>query len=352
MLEQDRSHILAQTEGLWDELRGERIFITGGTGFVGSWLLDAFCAANRAHALNARAVVLTRDPERFRTREPELANDPAVELLQGFLADFALPPGAFSFVIHAGNEEQRPPAPPAPIEWFEGELRTTRRVLDFAVQAKTVRFLYTSSGAAYGPQPADLRCLDEEYPKAPQPTETGIRATYSQAQRVQEFACASYADVYGLRTVIARLFTFVGPRLPLNRNFAVGNFIGDVLAGRSIRIAGDGTPLRSYLYAADLAIWLWTMLLRVKSKRIYNVGSPDALSIRELAERVKETTGTPHEIIVEGRPVPGALPSRYVPSVERAESELGLRPLISLTEGIARTYEWHSAARRSADRRP
>lgn len=347
MLEQDRSHILAQTEGLWDDLRGERIFITGGTGFVGSWLLDAFCAANRAHALNARAVVLTRDPERFRRREPELGNDPAVELLQGDGTSFVFPAGEFAFVIHAAVEE---PDRVDPLRQFKRDLETTWRVLDFAGGAKTTRVLFTSTGGVYGTQPPELASLDEEYTGAPLTTDVGH--TYWQAKRASELACAAATSGGRPAAVIARLFAFIGPRLPLDLNFAAGNFIGDVLAGRAIRITGDGTPLRSYLYAADLAIWLWTMLLRGEPGRVYNVGSPEALSIRELAERVVAATGSRTEIIVEGRAAPGALPSRYVPSVERAERELGLRPLISLTEGIARTYEWHSAARRSADRRP
>lgn len=348
MLEQDRSHILAQTEGLWEDLRGERIFITGGTGFVGSWLLDAFCAANRAHALDARALVLTRDPERFRTREPELANDPAVELLQGEATAFAFPAGTFAFVVHGVVE---PTDPEDPLRQLKADQKMTWHVLDFAMRAGTKRLLFTSTGGVYGQQPNTLATVDENYPGAPLTTD--LVHTYWQAKRASELACVAAAQKGTLSAIIARLFTFVGPRLPLDLNFAVGNFVGDVLAGRPIQIAGDGTPLRSYLYAADMAIWLWTILLRGRSARIYNVGSSEALSIRELAERVVEATGSQHGIGPLGStPVPGALPSRYVPSVERAESELGLRPLISLTEGIARTYEWHSAARRSADRRP
>jgi dTDP-glucose 4,6-dehydratase len=124
-------------------------------------------------------------------------------------------------------------------------------------------------------------------------------------------------------------------------NFAIGNFVRDVLAGVPVRIDGDGTPYRSYLYAADLAVWLWTLLVQGKSARPYNVGSGDEVSIAELARAVVENTapGTPIEI--SQKPVPGVPASRYVPSVERARIELELVPLIPLDEAIRRMYRWN-----------
>jgi len=133
----------------------------------------------------------------------------------------------------------------------------------------------------------------------------------------------------------------VGPLLPLDANFAVGNFIGDALRGGPVRIAGDGTPYRSYLYAADLAIWLWTVLLRGKGAYPYNIGSPQAFTIAELARTVISVVAPGASVEIAGKPVPGAAPARYVPSTARAERGLGLRPLISMEEGIRRTSSWH-----------
>ena len=333
---------------MWDALRGERIFVTGGTGFVGTALVEAFVAANAAHDLGARIVLLTRDAARFAARAPHLANDRAVELVAGDAVDFAPPRGRFAFVVHAATERYHAADAARPLSVFERDLAATRRVLELAREAGAARFLFTSSGAVYGRQPADLANVPEDYPGAPGTTEAGTE--YGQSKRASEFACASYARVFGVGAVIARLFTFVGPHLALDEGYAVGDFLRDVLAGRAIRIAGDGTAVRSYLYSADLAIWLWTMLLRGTPGRAYNAGSPHAVSIRELAAAVAAAVapGTPVEVAREA--VPGRAGPRYVPCTRRAEDELGLRVRVPLRDALVRTYEFLERSRTSPAR--
>jgi len=335
----DREHMLTGVGARWDALRGRRIFLTGGTGFVGTWLIEAFAHANGALGLGARLVVLTRDPEHFAERVPHLAHDPAIDLHRGDIRSFGAPKGPFAFAIHAATEAPFVPTPAQPLGVVDADVAGTRRVLDFARDAGAERLLFTSSGAAYGPQPAALTHVPETYLGGPLTTD--IAAAYGHGKRLSEFACTSYARLFGFEAVIARLFAFVGAYLPLDANFAVGNFIGDALAGRPIRIAGDGTPRRSYLYGADLAIWLWTMLLTAQGGRIYNVGSPYDVSIRELAEVVVEATGARGGIQVVGTPIPGAPPLRYVPDTSLAQRELGLRANVSLQDGIRRTFDWH-----------
>ena len=138
----------------------------------------------------------------------------------------------------------------------------------------------------------------------------------------------------GLEAKIARCFAFVGPHLNRGIHFAIGNFIQNCLDGKPITINGDGTPLRSYLYADDLVEWLFAILQRGESGRPYNVGSDHAVSIRELAETVRKVMGSNSDIIVEGAPKVGEEPSVYVPSIERTRSELGLEVKVSLEDAI------------------
>ena len=171
-----------------------------------------------------------------------------------------------------------------------------------------------------------------------------MNSAYGQGKRISEFICSLYARQFGFATVIARLFAFSGPYLPLDLNFAIGNFIRDVMAGGPVRIGGDGTPYRSYLYAADMAIWLLVLLVHGQSSRPYNVGSGEDITITELAEAVVQNTQPDIEIEIARDPVPGQPPMRYVPCVDRVCTELGLRPHISLAESIRRMYEWNLAA--------
>lgn len=343
-LARDREHILARTAGLWDDLRGERIFVTGGTGFVGTWLVEGFVAANAALHLGARIVLLSRNPSRFRARAPHLAGDSAVELIHGDAVDFAGPDGRFPFVVHAATERSHPADAQRPLSIFDRDLLATRRVLEFGQQRGLRRLLFTSSGAVYGVQPPDLAHVPETYAGSPDPTD--VDAVYGHSKRTSEFACVAYARVFGFSAVIARLFAFVGPHLPLDNGYAVGNFLRDVLEGRPIRIAGDGTPLRSYLYAADLSIWLWTLLLRGTAGRAYNVGSDEQMSIGMLAERIASTLAPGTTIETARVPNPEARPSRYVPATARATDELGLRRWIELDDALHRTYDYHCAFRK------
>ncbi len=340
-LANDLDHILQHTASLWDELRGKRIFMTGGTGFFGCWLLESFAWANDKLGLHASAWVLTRNPEAFRLKAPHLANHPAIRFHVGDVRSFEFPAGEFSHIIHAATESNIQSADPDPVALFEANIRGTHRTLEFARLHGVRSFLLTSSGAVYGRQPPSITHITEDYSGAPETVDTGT--AYGHGKRVSEFMCATFAHRYGLQVAIARCFAFVGPYLPLDSNYAIGNFIRDALQGESIRVKGDGTPYRSYLYAADLAIWLWTLLFKGQPCHPYNVGSEVDLTICDLAHQVAHVIA-PHIPIHISKPtVTGRPPERYVPSTQRALTELGLTASIALPDAIQRTASWYSS---------
>jgi dTDP-glucose 4,6-dehydratase len=335
----DLDHILNETRTLWDEVRDKRIFITGGTGFFGCWLLESFSHINRHLGLNARATILTRDSGGFVRKCPHLADDPALAFHTGDVRNFSLPEDEFDYVIHAATETTGKQAVERPLDMLATIIDGTERVLDLARTRGVRKFLLTSSGAVYGKQPASMTHVPEDYLGGPDPLDPA--SVYAEGKRVSEQMCALDATHGSVEIKIARCFAFVGPHLPLDAHFAIGNFIGDVLAGRLIRINGDGTPRRSYLYASDLAIWLWTMLFRAPNLMPVNVGSSDDLSILELAQAVVRSLDASTEIEVAKSPTHGAAVARYVPSVDRAKATLGLRQTVSLQEAIRRTAQWH-----------
>jgi dTDP-glucose 4,6-dehydratase len=343
---EDLNLILSCTRDLWTEMRGEQIFITGGTGFIGCWLVESFSHINRVEGLGARATILTRNPAAFLEKCPHLASDSSITLLTGDVRDFAFPQGDFKYVIHAATESVVRKTPVSRIELLDTILRGTHRVLDFAATHGSSKLLLTSSGAIYGSQPSDLMQIPEDFRGAPNVLDPA--SVYGEGKRVAEHLCALYAAESKLECKIARCFAFIGPHLPLDAHFAIGNFICDALQKKSIRIQGDGTPMRSYLYAADLALWLWTILFRGVFARAYNVGSDQSVSIFELAQEVIATLRPESQIEVMRKAFPGAPILRYVPETKRALEELGLKQHINLREAILRTAAWHGYQGRNA----
>ena len=336
---QDLDSILEQTAPLWEEVRGRRIFLTGGTGFFGCWLLESFCYANEELHLGAKICVLTRDPHAFAEKCPHLTSHPAVTLHEGDVRRFNFPEGEFHFFVHAATDSTATKAPVQPFETFSTVVAGTERVLQFAATHGKPKFLLTSSGAVYGNQPAEMSHVPESWNGSPNPLEVG--SAYAESKRTSELLCALYHNQYGVECKVARCWAFCGPHLPLDQHFAIGNFIGDVLADRPIQIQGDGTPRRSYLYAADLAVWLWTILFRAPTLVPFNVGSAHDVSILELAQTVAATLDPKTEIRIAKQVVPGATPRRYVPSVDRARTLLGLSEAVSLESAIRKTAKWY-----------
>ena len=273
---------------------------------------------------------------------PHLAGEPSIKLIQGDVRSFSFPEEQFDCIIHAAAPTSAD-AGGQPLELLSTLVDGTERMVSFARSHGTKRFLLISSGAVYGRQPQNLSHIPEDYLGGPDWLTPA--AAYGEGKRVSELMCSVHAQETNIEFTIARCFTFVGPHLPLDQHFAIGNFIGDALAGRSIKILGDGLPLRSYLYMADLAIWLWTMLLRAprleSNLQVYNVGSAEAISIRALAGEVIETLDPSLKVEIGTQPSACTSLLQYVPDVKRAETQLGLRQRIGLREAIRRTAAWY-----------
>jgi len=332
---EDLEHVLSHTRSLWEHLRGGRIFVTGATGFFGIWLLESFAFANKSLDLGAKLVGLSRDPNAFYAKAPHLAQESSIALHRGDVRDFNFPQGSFTHVIHAGTTSS---VPVPPSEMLDTIIRGTKRTLEFAVAAGAKRFLFLSSGAVYGKQPPEMTYIPETYLGSPDPMDPN--SAYGEGKRVGELLCAIALKEHGLETTIARCFAFVGPHLLLDAHFAIGNFIRDAMKGEPIKVK-DGTPYRSYLYAADLAVWLWTILFSGKACHPYNVGSDQEITIAGLAKTVASIFNNSVKIHSTSTPDPRSPVSRYVPSVGRAESEMGLRVLVPLNQSILRMAAWH-----------
>jgi len=318
----------------WRLLAGQKIFLTGGTGVFGKALLRHHLSSECSAA--CEIAVLSRNPEQFLAAYPEFSGHSSITLLKGDIQHRNSLPWdqTFTHVLHAATASTIGPSL-TPLQRYDQIVDGTRNILDMAVATGARRFLLTSSGAIYGPQPADLAAIPEDWPGSPPLSESST--AYGQAKRAAEHLCALVGEQHGLETVVARCFAFVGPDLPLNVHFAIGNFIRDALTADAITVSGDGTPLRTYLDHSDLAHWLFTLLEHGRPGQAYNVGSHEVISIAGLAHLVRDVLAPDKPVRILGQPDPSAARNRYVPAIHKAQQELGLNVSIPLVEAIRRS---------------
>lgn len=326
------SRIWNHDRSLWERLRSQRIFVTGGTGFFGRSLLDVVSSLNAENHLNLGLTVLTRDIVSFQKKFPRYSNSDWLEFVQGEVENFEFPDGNFDQILHFATPASATLNLEDPLRMFNIIVDGSRRVLEFSRYAKVKNVLLASSGAVYGRQPVEILNLPEDYLGAPATDSNG--SAYGEAKRVAELLGNLYSSKYGFGHKTARCFAFVGPHLDRSGTFAIGNFIGDSLAERDIEIKGDGTALRSYLYADDLILWLFKILIDGKNQQAYNVGSDVSLSIENLGKEVVSALGSTSSVKVRGYSPSDVLPERYVPSIKKAVSELNLKVLTPLAEAI------------------
>lgn len=315
-------------------LAGQRLFLTGGTGFVGSWLLELLAWANFRLRLDLRLTILTRKPEHFAQAMPHISAETNVEIVNGDIREFAYPSGTFAAVIHGAASSDNAWNTSHPSEAVETIVSGTLRTLRFAEESGARRLLFLSSGAVYGRQLGRLP-VSEEHPGAPVIAGTADSA-YGEAKRTAEVLALLYGE-RGLDVIRARIFSAYGPYLPLSTHFAIGNFIRDALLGRPVTVRGDGSPVRSYAYGADLAVGLLSCLTRGVPGHAYNIGGDEPTSLGELAQLVAALSNPPVPVRFLDEPVSS---DWLVPDISRARDELGFTPCVTLEQGIAATMGW------------
>ncbi len=319
-------------------LCNRRLFITGGTGFLGRSLLDYLVECAADPAANFQATVLSRDPDTFLQRFPQFRSLPWLTFVSGDLNRLPSAAANYTDLIHAAADTHHHRDP---LEWLDQLVGGTRCLLDFACAMHVQRFLFVSSGAVYGPQCADGLALSEDLLQAPLPTD--ISAVYAQGKRMAEHLCALYSAHRQLSCVIARCFALISSHIPLDGPYAAGNFIREALAADrlSITVSSDGTAIRTYLDGRDAAHWLFTLLERGEPGEAYNVGSDTPVTIHELAKVVVEQLAPGKTVFIMQENSKGPR-SVYVPDISKAR-ELGLRVETSLRQSIALAALPHQA---------
>lgn len=333
----DLDHILSAAKSEFLEFKDKTLFITGGTGFLGKWLVESLLYANDQFDLHCKLILLSRNPNNFKRDFPHLGNHQSVKLLEGDIATFSIPEQDIDVLIHAAADADSAFHSSNPELTFNSIVEGTKRVIDCAKIKNVKQLLYFSSGAVYGKMPPSMEGFSEDYTGAPDCLLAS--SSYGEGKRVSEFLLSVYGRESSCQIKIARLFSFIGPYMPLDGSFAAGNFIRDALDGKNIHIQGDGTPLRSFLYAADFVVWSMKVLISGKHLRPYNLGASQAYSIRELAETVASLVKGAN-VEVAKTPCENSPRASYYPNTLRAKEELGVGESFCLSGSVNKTINY------------
>jgi dTDP-glucose 4,6-dehydratase len=303
-----------------------RVLITGAAGFLGSHLTDRFLADG--HEVVGVDNFITGNPENV----AHLMGDPRFELIHHNISTFTYVAGHLDGVLHFAS-------PASPIDYLEHPIPTlkvgalgTHNALGLA-KAKRARFFLASTSEVYG-DPL-MHPQREDYWGNVNPI--GPRGVYDEAKRFAEAITMAYHRYHGIDTRIVRIFNTYGPRMRPNDGRVVSNLIVQALRGEPLTIYGDGSQTRSFCYVSDEVEGLYRLFMRGDSMPT-NIGNPDEYTVKQLAEMVKELTGTPAPIAFRELPVDD--PKVRRPDITRAKTMLDWTPAVPLREGLNRTIEY------------
>lgn len=322
------------------KLRGECILITGGTGFMGTWLVEMVAFLNDNYNFNTKLILLSERAQNFRAKAPHLAMRKDVELVECDVRNVMEIPDEITYIIHAAASPDNRLHASDPLKTMHVISKGTDAILRAAVRLPNLKkLLNISSGLIYGPQPLELEALSEGSYGG---FDCGsVASAYVEAKRFAETLCSAYRSQYKMAIITARPFAFIGPYQLLDKPWAINNFIRDSLMGGPIRILGDGETVRSYMYPSDMAFWLLRILVDGTSGLAYNVGSPHGVTLRQLAEKIASNFPDKPKIISHVAGDRALHRSRLVPDVTLAQKSLGLSIKVDIDEAIRRTLLWY-----------
>lgn len=340
MITQDCAEV---TQGLTGSLAGLKkttVLITGGTGFMGTWLCSMLAFLNDRHGWDTKIILLSQSANNFSAKAPHLALRKDVTLMEKDVRNVVDIDADVNFIIHAAASPDNRMHSSDPLKVLDIIAKGTDAMLAVAARLSDLRkFLNISSGLIYGPQPLDMDGLSEDFHSGPDCD--SIVSVYPEAKRFAETLSAAYRTQFKIPVVTARPFAFIGPYQLLDKPWAVNNFLRDSLKGGPIRILGDEKTVRSYMYPSDMAFWLLRILAEGKPGLAYNVGSPHAITLKGLAEKIAGKFPVPPRIVHDGPLAGNARCSKFVPDVTRAMSTLGLNLKVDIDKALDRTLLWH-----------
>jgi len=338
IVQRDCEEVCDELSKQLESLKGSTILITGGTGFMGTWISEIAAYLNDKFDYNLKLYLLSRYAYKFKEIAPHLALRHDISLISNDIANVFELPDDIDYIIHAASSPDNRLNASNPMKVYRTNVIGTNALLETASRLSTLkRVLNVSSGLIYGAQPVDLTGIREDFLGGPD-TNTAM-STYVEGKRMAEVLCSIYRSQQRMDIVTVRPFAFIGPYQKLDQPWAIINFISDAINGGPIRILGDGQTIRSYMYPSDMVAWILNILVNGQCGNAYNVGSDDEITLIDLARNIASFFPQKLEISSNLAPVSNRK-SRLIPDVSCVENALKLRAVVKLEEALKRSIEW------------
>lgn len=332
----------AEQLGVRSKLGFQHITVTGGTGFLGTWIAEMVAALNDEHRLGITLDLYARNVNDWAQKYPHLSARGDISLkTQDVRSPFELARKT-NFVVHAAGIPNNRVHASDPLRVYQTTILGINNALDAATQLDNLtRFLNVSSCLVSGTPNRPGALSEGEYFPIPCGQ---LHTVYLEAKRSAENLAAIYRSQFRMPVSTIRPFTFVGPYQELDRPWAINNFMRDVLTGSDIRIHGNGNVRRSYLYGSDAAWWTLAALVNGVDGATYNVGSPTAVTHLELAKLICERVSSKAHVILNTMPSKQVQNDDLFPDISTTRKNLGMSQTCSLEEAVDKTWRWFSAA--------
>ncbi len=342
IVKQDVLNIFEMHSQLPEPLRNAHIFITGGTGFLGSWLLELICGLNDQFDFKIKATIASRSMSKFIKSHPHLVARKEFTFQPNDVRNLIELPHDTTHIIHAAATSSRDFFASFPTTAFENNVDATLQIFRRAVQLGSIQnILLVSSSLVYGKQPDDaLSIAEDSFGGVINPFDTN--SVYAESKRACEAAAAAFLTEMKLPISIARPFSFIGPYQSLDLPWAITNFMQEAFKGGPINIMTDGSVVRSAMYASDFANWILHITAYAQPRAVYNVGSSEPVNLLSLAKMISSYFKDEPKIITSsGNNTLGGR-RNVVPNVSKAQKELQLKITVNMEEAVRRSMEWHS----------
>ena len=333
IVKSDLNFIINKILDIKSHFINKNILLVGGTGFIGKWLVLTFNQLNKKYKSNIKIFILTRDKSKFLNRYSEFKKIKSIIFIQGDILKFKINNINFDYIIHAGSDlkvEKKDQG-----KYLKELSIGSKRIFEINNKKLKTKVLFLSTGSVYKNNNIKKKIRESKFYL---PSEFPINNTYAFGKSLAEIFAKLFIKFKNKNIVIVRGFSFVGPYQQFERGFAITDFIKDSLENNNINLNNGNNIFRSYLYIADLIIWLLHILIKSKKGEIYNVGSDKEINLTKLSKKIIKINKSGSKVIKNNNQ--NKKINYYVPNIDKAKKKFNLKVWTSLEHSIDKTTTW------------